>query len=95
MKTEKQIKKMETFDLSLMLRKISLEASKRIRSLELKNRQLEFKQQKDPEKSDYPNRTAQDLEIADLKRENNAAAERIQKLSQALCDLGYDPTQLT
>ena len=42
----------------------------------------------------YPSRTAQDLEIADLKRENNAAFEQIQKLSQMIVDLGYDPTQL-
>lgn len=40
----------------------------------------------------YPTRTAQDLEIADLKRENNAAFERIQELSEALFNLGYDPT---
>jgi len=40
----------------------------------------------------YPTRSAQDLEITDLKRENNAAFERIQELSLALFDLGYDPT---
>lgn len=42
--------------------------------------------------ANYPTRTAQDLEIADLKRENNAAFQRIQELSAALFDLGYDPT---
>jgi hypothetical protein len=40
----------------------------------------------------YPTRTAQDLEIADLKRENNAAFERIQELSAELVRLGFDPT---
>jgi len=40
----------------------------------------------------YPTRTAQDLEIADLKRENNAAFQRIEELSEALFNLGYDPT---
>lgn len=40
----------------------------------------------------YPTRTQQDLEIADLKRENNAAFQRIQELSDALYQLGYDPT---
>lgn len=40
----------------------------------------------------YPSRTPQDLEIADLKRENNAAFELIQELSAALVALGYDPT---
>ena len=43
-------------------------------------------------KSNYPTRTAQDLEIADLKRENNAAFERIQELSAELVRLGFDPT---
>ncbi len=43
-------------------------------------------------RENYSLRTAQDLEIADLKRENNAAFERIQELSQALVDLGFDPT---
>lgn len=42
-------------------------------------------------RENYPIRTAQDLEIADLKRENNAAFERIQELSEALFNLGYDP----
>jgi hypothetical protein len=32
------------------------------------------------------------LEIADLKRENNAAFQRIQELSAELVRLGYDPT---
>ena len=45
-----------------------------------------------PETPNYPTRTAQDLEIADLKRENNAAFERIQELSAELVRLGYDPT---
>lgn len=40
----------------------------------------------------YPTRTAQDLEIADLKRENNAAFERIRELSEELVRLGVDPT---
>ena len=43
----------------------------------------------------YPTRTAQDLEIADLKRENNAAFERIQELSAELVRLGFDPTAKT
>jgi len=42
--------------------------------------------------ANYPRRTAQDLENADLKRENNAAFQRIQELSEALFNLGYDPT---
>jgi hypothetical protein len=42
--------------------------------------------------SNYPTRTAQDLEIADLKRENNAVFERIQELSAELVRLGFDPT---
>ena len=42
--------------------------------------------------ANYPSRTPQDLEIADLKRENNAAFELIQELSEALVALGYDPT---
>jgi hypothetical protein len=45
-----------------------------------------------PLSDNYPTRTAQDLEIADLKRENNAAFQRIQELSDALYQLGYDPT---
>lgn len=45
-----------------------------------------------PKESNYPTRTAQDLEIADLKRENNAAFELIQELSKALVKLGFDPT---
>ena len=43
-------------------------------------------------RENYPSRTPQDLEIADLKRENNAAFELIQELSAALVALGYDPT---
>ena len=43
--------------------------------------------------TDYPTRTAQDLEIADLKSENNAAFERIYDLSLALFNIGYDPTE--
>lgn len=42
----------------------------------------------------WPIKTAQDLKIEDLQRENDAAFERIQKLSAALVSLGYDPTQL-
>jgi hypothetical protein len=42
--------------------------------------------------ANYPPRTAKDLEIADLKRENNAAFQRIQELSAELVRLGYDPT---
>lgn len=42
--------------------------------------------------ANYPRRTAQDLEIADLKRENNAAFDRIMELSAELVRLGYDPT---
>ena len=40
----------------------------------------------------YPLRTAHDLEIADLKRENNAAFDRIKELSEELVRLGVDPT---
>jgi len=40
----------------------------------------------------YMTRTKQDLEIANLKRENNAAFQRIHELSDALYQLGYDPT---
>ena len=40
----------------------------------------------------YPTRTQEELLIADLKRENNAAFEKIQELSNALVALGYDPT---
>jgi len=42
----------------------------------------------------YPTKTAQDLIIEDLQRENDAALEKIQQLSRALFDLGFDPTQL-
>lgn len=45
-----------------------------------------------PVNPNYPTRTAQDLEVADLKRENNAAFQRIQELSAELVRLGYDPT---
>lgn len=51
-----------------------------------------FPAPEDKQNPNYPTRTAQDLEIADLKRENNAAFERIQELSAALVALGYDPT---
>jgi len=40
----------------------------------------------------YPTKTKQDLEIEDLKRENDAAFQRIQELSNFLVSLGYDPT---
>lgn len=42
----------------------------------------------------YPAKSAQDLRIEDLERENEAAFQRIQELSRALVDLGFDPTQL-
>jgi len=42
--------------------------------------------------ANYPPRTAKDLEIDDLKRENEAAYQRIQELSAELVRLGYDPT---
>jgi len=42
----------------------------------------------------YPTKTAQDLIIEDLQRENDAALEKIEALSRALVDLGFDPTQL-
>lgn len=42
----------------------------------------------------YPTKSIQDLFIEDLQRENDAAFERIQKLSKALLELGFDPTQL-
>jgi len=41
----------------------------------------------------YPTKSAQDLRIEDLERENDAAFQRIQELSRALVDLGFDPTQ--
>jgi hypothetical protein len=44
--------------------------------------------------SDYPTKSAQDLLIEDLRRENDAALEKIEQLSRALVDLGFDPTQL-
>lgn len=53
---------------------------------------IHFDSLKHRKKKDYPSQTPQDLEIADLKRENNAAFDRIQELSQALVRLGYDPT---
>lgn len=40
----------------------------------------------------YPTLTAQDLEIEGLKRENDAAFQRIQELSAEIARLGYDPT---
>lgn len=46
------------------------------------------------ESGTWPLKSEQDLKIEDLQRENDAAFERIQKLSKALVDLGYDPTQL-
>jgi hypothetical protein len=42
----------------------------------------------------YPVKSAQDLLIEDLRRENDAALEKIEQLSRALFDLGFDPTQL-
>jgi hypothetical protein len=42
----------------------------------------------------YPVKSAQDLLIEDLRRENDAALEKIEQLSRALVDLGFDPTQL-
>jgi hypothetical protein len=42
----------------------------------------------------YPTKSAQDLLIEDLRRENDAALEKIEQLSSALFDLGFDPTQL-
>ena len=42
----------------------------------------------------YPVKSAQDLLIEDLRRENDAAFEKIEALSRALVDLGFDPTQL-
>jgi hypothetical protein len=43
---------------------------------------------------DYPIKSAADLRIEDLQRENDAALEKIEALSSALVDLGFDPTQL-
>ncbi len=40
----------------------------------------------------YEKMTAKDLLIADLKRENDSAFERIKELSAELVRLGYDPT---
>lgn len=40
----------------------------------------------------YPSLSKQDLRIADLERENDAAFEKIKELSEALVALGYDPT---
>ena len=45
-----------------------------------------------PTNPNYPTLSQKDLEIADLKRENDAAFQRIQELSEALFRLGYDPT---
>jgi hypothetical protein len=42
----------------------------------------------------YPSKTPEQLRIEDLERENDAALEKIVALSNALCSLGYDPTQL-
>lgn len=44
--------------------------------------------------SNYPPRTADELRIEDLKRENDAAFARIKELSQMIVNLGYDPTKL-
>lgn len=40
----------------------------------------------------YPFKSLQDRIIEDLRRENDAAFELIKDLSNALADLGYDPT---
>jgi len=42
----------------------------------------------------YPTKSVADLRIEDLQRENDAALEKIEQLSRALVDLGFDPTQL-
>ena len=47
---------------------------------------------KDKPEYKYPTKTKQDLEIEDLKRENEAAFQRILELSNFLVSLGYDPT---
>jgi len=43
----------------------------------------------------YPSKTKEQLRIEDLERENDAALEKIVALSNALCELGFDPTQIT
>jgi hypothetical protein len=42
----------------------------------------------------YPTKSSADLRIEDLQSENDAALEKIEALSRALVDLGYDPTQI-
>ena len=46
------------------------------------------------ENPNYPTKSAADLRIEDLERENDAAMEKIEQLSRALVDLGFDPTQI-
>ena len=41
-----------------------------------------------------PSKTQEQLRIEDLEAENDAALEKIAKLSLAIYELGYDPTQL-
>ena len=53
---------------------------------------IHWESKDDTHSANYPTRTAQDLEIADLKRENNAAFDRIKELSEELVRLGVDPT---
>ena len=44
-------------------------------------------------KTNYPTLSPKDLQIIDLKRENDAAFDEIVRLSKMIVDLGYDPTQ--
>lgn len=56
-----------------------------------------YQKEQEPRKPDlpnYPTKTAEQLQIETLERENDAAFEKIVKMSRALADFGIDPTQL-